>query len=269
MHTRFKTVLCDDKTQIGGNCTLTYEQKKINVKQNSLCFNCLESHRVKKTVKSLGNDFILMQWLWHMIQQDTRNLPLLQHLNTHLVVANTQSILNKQQPKLPVEKQSGHKYIIWWGITEFIHYREISRKSELEVHGNWNSDNCSIWFKRNDFENLHLVSDCRFCGTNSCRCCPMYWGQSPNASCSNQEPPLSETFVVCTLLRWIAIDSSLLIGVNHYWDIVGNGIIRGPGPVAVSSKIGYLLSGPTHSSAKYNHVVSYNVLSYHRPEELN
>lgn len=64
-------------------------------------------------------------------------------------------------------------------------------------------------------------------------------------------------------------DISLLIGVDHYWDIVGNDIIRGPGPVAVSSKIGYLLSGPTHSNVKHNHVSSYNVLSYHRPEELN
>lgn len=36
-------------------------------------------------------------------------------------------------------------------------------------------------------------------------------------------------------------DISLLIGVYHYWDIVGNDIIRGPGPVAESSKIGYLL----------------------------
>lgn len=210
-----------------------------------------------------------MQWLWHMIQQDTRNLPLLQHLNTHLVVQILNQYWTSNSQSYQWRNSHGHKYIIWLRITEFIHYREISRKSELEVYGNWNSDNCSIWFKRNDFENLHLVSDCRFCGTNSCRCCPMYWGQSPNASCSNQEPPLSETFVVCTLLRWIAIDISLLIGVNHYWVIVGNGIIRGPGPVAVSSKIGYLLSGPTHSNAKYNHVVSYNVLSYNRLEKLN
>ena len=37
---------------------------------------------------------------------------------------------------------------------------------------------------------------------------------------------------------------SLLIGAVKYWDIVGNRVIRGDGPTAVQSKIGYLLSGP-------------------------
>ena len=37
---------------------------------------------------------------------------------------------------------------------------------------------------------------------------------------------------------------SLLIGVDHYWEIVGNHIVRGTGPVAMESKLGYLLSGP-------------------------
>ena len=36
---------------------------------------------------------------------------------------------------------------------------------------------------------------------------------------------------------------SLLIGADKYWDIVGNRVIRGDGPTAVQSKIGYLLSG--------------------------
>ena len=37
---------------------------------------------------------------------------------------------------------------------------------------------------------------------------------------------------------------SLLIGADKYWDIVGNRVIRGDRPMAVQSKIGYLLSGP-------------------------
>ena len=37
---------------------------------------------------------------------------------------------------------------------------------------------------------------------------------------------------------------SLLIGVDHYWDIIEDDIIRGDGPTAVRSKLGYLLSGP-------------------------
>ena len=37
---------------------------------------------------------------------------------------------------------------------------------------------------------------------------------------------------------------SLLIGVDYYWQIVGDEVIRGNGPTAVQSKLGYLLSGP-------------------------
>ena len=37
---------------------------------------------------------------------------------------------------------------------------------------------------------------------------------------------------------------SLLVGADHYWDIIGDKIVRGDGPTAVESKLGYLLSGP-------------------------
>ena len=38
----------------------------------------------------------------------------------------------------------------------------------------------------------------------------------------------------------------LLIGADYYWSIVGDKIVRGSGPTAVSSELGYLLSGPTN-----------------------
>ena len=38
---------------------------------------------------------------------------------------------------------------------------------------------------------------------------------------------------------------SLLVGADYYWSIVGDKVIRGSGPTAVDSKLGYLLSGPT------------------------
>ena len=43
---------------------------------------------------------------------------------------------------------------------------------------------------------------------------------------------------------------SLLVGADHYWDIVGDHIIRGNGPTAVDSKLGYLLSGPVQSALR-------------------
>ena len=36
----------------------------------------------------------------------------------------------------------------------------------------------------------------------------------------------------------------LLIGADHYWDVIKDEVIKGHDPTAVKSKIGYLLSGP-------------------------
>ena len=44
-------------------------------------------------------------------------------------------------------------------------------------------------------------------------------------------------------------DISLLVGADHYWDVVGDVIVRGDGPTAVESKLGYLLSGPAPITA--------------------
>ena len=42
---------------------------------------------------------------------------------------------------------------------------------------------------------------------------------------------------------------SLLIGTDHYWSFVQDHIVRGEGPTAQKSKLGYLLSGPLPSSS--------------------
>ena len=49
---------------------------------------------------------------------------------------------------------------------------------------------------------------------------------------------------------------SMLIGVDHYWDIVEDDIIRGNGPTAMSSKLGYLLSGPLPVAWSHSEVTS-------------
>jgi len=40
------------------------------------------------------------------------------------------------------------------------------------------------------------------------------------------------------------LEISLLIGADHYWELVGDHIVRGAGPTAMGLKLGYLLSGP-------------------------
>ena len=54
---------------------------------------------------------------------------------------------------------------------------------------------------------------------------------------------------VLPLTNHVAADDfeiDLLIGADYYWDIVENNTVRGPGPTAVASKLGYLLSGPSN-----------------------
>ena len=46
-----------------------------------------------------------------------------------------------------------------------------------------------------------------------------------------------------------SFEVSLLIGTDHYWDLVEDHVIRGRGPTAVASKLGYLLSGPLQTSS--------------------
>jgi len=43
------------------------------------------------------------------------------------------------------------------------------------------------------------------------------------------------------------LEITLLIGADQYWNVVEDHIIRGNGPTAMQSKLGYLLSGPTTS----------------------
>ena len=56
------------------------------------------------------------------------------------------------------------------------------------------------------------------------------------------------------------LEISLLIGAGHYWDLVEDLVIRGPGPTAVASKIGYLLSGPLQTSSGASSTTVVNLL---------
>ena len=61
-------------------------------------------------------------------------------------------------------------------------------------------------------------------------------------------------------------DISLLIGVDYYWNIVEDHIVRGDGPTAVQSKLGYLLSGPLALSPPSNMVTSMHIGIHNDPE---
>ena len=54
---------------------------------------------------------------------------------------------------------------------------------------------------------------------------------------------------------------AFLIGADNYWNIVQNRVIRGNGPTAVESKIGYLLSCPLSVKSKQPRESIFNVIA--------
>ncbi len=63
---------------------------------------------------------------------------------------------------------------------------------------------------------------------------------------------------------------SLLIRADYYWQIVQDEIVRGDGPVAVKSKLGYLLSGPARSIPSLTPTTNIlNVMTSHNIEEFD
>ena len=63
---------------------------------------------------------------------------------------------------------------------------------------------------------------------------------------------------------------SLLIGADHYWDFIEDKVIRGDGPIAMKSKLGYLLSGPLQPGRVLSSTTSsiLNVLVSNKSEEF-
>ena len=63
---------------------------------------------------------------------------------------------------------------------------------------------------------------------------------------------------------------SLLVGADFYWDFVGDHIVRRKGPTAMSSKLGYLLSGPVLPTQNPSTVVNFlHNEAGHEEEEVN
>ena len=62
-------------------------------------------------------------------------------------------------------------------------------------------------------------------------------------------------------------DITVLIGADYYWDIVVNHTIRGNGPTAVASKLGYLLSGPCYNNDIYQDTSTFFINA--QPKQLD
>ncbi|MES9974415.1 MAG: DUF1759 domain-containing protein [Candidatus Thiodiazotropha sp.] len=61
----------------------------------------------------------------------------------------------------------------------------------------------------------------------------------------------------------------MLIGADYYWAIVQDRVVRGNGPTAVESKLGYLLSGPIDACNKSPATSMMNIMTAHSVEEVD
>ena len=66
-----------------------------------------------------------------------------------------------------------------------------------------------------------------------------------------------------------SFEINLPFGVDFYWNVVQDKIIRGNGPTAVESKIGYLLSGPVPVARNSDSVSMMNILISHKQEKVD
>lgn len=175
-------------------------------------------------------------------------------------VANTQTILKTATTKVTSGETVMTTNILFdEGSQRSFITEEIAENLNLKYTGT-ETLTIAAFGGRNDadFENLCLISYCRFWGKIQIHVVvvPCIAAKVHTHHVPFKNLPYLKHLKFAHSYDGSPFDISLLIGVDHYWDIVGNDIIRGPGPVAVSSKIGYLLSGPTHSNVKHNHVSS-------------
>jgi hypothetical protein len=61
---------------------------------------------------------------------------------------------------------------------------------------------------------------------------------------------------------------SMLIGADFFWDVVEDQVIRGNGPTAVKSKIGYLLSGPIRTQTPRAKDHMFNIIASHSSTDI-
>ena len=84
-----------------------------------------------------------------------------------------------------------------------------------------------------------------------------------------QFPHLQELPLVHPVTTAENFEISLLIGADYDWEFVGDHIVRGMGPTAMSSKLGYLLSGPTVPRTLSACVTTLHVAARHDLEEYD
>ena len=77
----------------------------------------------------------------------------------------------------------------------------------------------------------------------------------------NNIPHLKNLQLAHPVTNYENFEISLLVGADQYWDIIEDQVIRGNGPTAMKSKVGYLLSGPLKTDQPVHSIANFLQIS--------
>ena len=261
------------------------------MKRNKLCFNCLWRHQVsafksKRKCQKCHRKHHTSICQTPLANQQQNNLT-----TDAQTLTNGAAILHASTPQSPTgvllktaiaTVSSSHTHCeapILFDEGAQRSFITASLASELQLPVDGTETVCLSTFGGNNNEVQHLETATVFVMTDSNQKIPIrvHIVSSIATPIDNRKlqavrdlPYLLGLKLAHSVTRDTAFTISLLIGADHYWDIVEDEIIRGKGPTAVRSKIGYL-SGPVSDAPASNnkrpaeHIL--NVITSCIPEE--
>ncbi|XP_053402668.1 uncharacterized protein LOC128557990 [Mercenaria mercenaria] len=258
------------------------------VKQRRLCFNCLGKHQVsmchskhrcrycqkkhhssicnKQTVTSLNNST-------PEVHETEPEAPVLHSSSRHTssgvllktAVATVNSMDTYMDANILFDEEAQRSFITE-DLAQKLHVRRESTEA-LKVSSFGSTSNKIQYL---DCATVYLVADSHQKIPIRVLIVPTIATPISNRAhyAASKLPYLQGLKLAHTVTDDSPFSISMLIGADFYWDVIEDHIIRGNGPTAVKSKVGYLLSGPIIEADKREHIDHiFNVITSHRAEE--
>ncbi|XP_048770094.2 uncharacterized protein LOC125676243 [Ostrea edulis] len=304
-----KCVYCKEN-HFPGDCPLDYNKRLAIVKEHKLCFNSLGHHQVSKCQskgtcrnchkkhhtslcrKNSNSDNVTNTE--HQSQKSTdisvdssiiQEIAQSQNVDDESVLHSTSTSVTLLKTAVATVSSSPSansftcaNILFDEGAQRSFITEELANNLQAEVSGN-ESLNIAAFGDKTAKSVRHLNKTTVYVETDSGEKVPVEVLIVPNIAAPihtnrvsvNSLPHLKNLKLAHPENSDTSFSVSLLIGADFYWSFVGDEIIRGNGPTAVSSKLGYLISGPTRISNSTSKVQTsmHNVLTFHKNEEVN
>ncbi|VDI30698.1 Hypothetical predicted protein [Mytilus galloprovincialis] len=258
------------------------------VKKRNLCFNCLGNHRIsecrskntcrkcqRKHHTSLCNETSVQNSQSQNVTSNTENSTPIMH--TSAKQENSTVFLKTAIAPIWSQNQCADAHILFdEGAQRSFMTQEIADKLNVKPDGK-ETLNISA-FGNSDKNVRHMKKATVFLEADSGEKIPLQVLIVPTiaAPIQNNRRYISQQLHYLKGLKLAhplsednSFDISLLIGADHYWDAIKDDIVRGDGPTAMSSKIGYLLSGPLTCTRVQRDSHMMHILSSHTKEDYD